>query len=827
MEFFKAHEHDGTPRLLQLARCRLPETIEGEEAWAKFVERLPEISRQASEAENVRILDQGVVESAHRAEDEGGEHGVDQGGRERLVYWLLPWSPEAEPLGQAPEPVAVTSEPQLARIAQTLLERVKARHQRGLVDPLLSADLMVRSAAGEVRFCGLSVHVPDEWLIGAPESATRRAPEEISRKGPVRSGDLWRVGRALARFAAPLGGLSNDFSRILALLNHADPSYRYIRPIDALIDIEKLDDRSTEDAPDATLAIPGPIVRDKIEETAQEATHPGRSASSAQDVPSASGAGVPSWAYMLTRERFDLLVRLIRRDLEAREINFHIGTGVVVITPISRDRTYEFDLTELARTVSSHEPARWPGLVGDYFDARLAQTTPPPEAAAPEAAAPEAAPAASRQAFASPTPTPPAPFGIAQADTIADQQLPEAIRAAADEDNPTILNFPRAALQAAQEATRLRPSVASSTSEIRRRSTLSFVDPGDPLADIPATSTTTGPLAQPAHRPTIAPSDTVVLSAPSRDIGATERPSSAETATAEFDAPRPKSAERAESKSRSESDSESESAKDEFEDEDDAFDPFAARRNLFAIVGLALLAIAVAVAVLFPELITSVSIESDTPFSVISADNEVVVDADPPGAEIVGEIDGRVLGTAPVRILVPRRQPTAVLVGAPGYAPQRLLLPDRGRVSTTLERIDPDASCEVVPDIPSGAQLEGIAATIGVGARVRVPGAAIVRAKNVRGAWILRCPSMGGPQAPALDRRRQFTSVNLDITEPEGMAVRIDDQPAGVVPISVEIQRGFVEVNFDVGGRSQKRWVAAMTDIALRLDGTTASVNDK
>lgn len=784
IEFYEACDPDGTPRLLQVARCRVPSPAELD-GWVKFKERLARLSHPMGENDDdAPVLDHSVLE---------------QGTDERLIYWVLPWSSEAEQLGRTTKTVA--SERDLARVAQALLERIKARHQKGLVDPLMSAELVVLDArdGGEARLLGLSVHVPDEWLIGTGTTApsTARAPEEVSRKEPVRSGDIWRVGRALARFAAPLGGLSNDFSRILALLNNADPSHRYIRPIDALIDIEKLATPSNTEDPDATLALQAPIVRAQIDATANEATHPGPTPSVA--APTSPAEGVPSWAYMLTRERFDLLNRLVRRDLEAREVNFHIGTGVVVVTPISRDSTYEFGLTELARTVSHDDPARWPSLVAHYFDTRLAQTHPPSEPA---------------------TPKPPAPLGIAQADTVADHRLPAAIRAAAEENHPTILDFPRSALQAAQEATRLRSSVAPS--ETKRRSTLSFVDPGDPPAEVPRRidldADDADDDAMNDHdaalepRVAIAPSDTLVLSPPARaarTAGHPARQPESETTTGAPSTP----------------ESESQHAPEEDLD-DESFDPFAARRNLFAILGLVLLGLAVGVAVLFPDLISNVSIESDTPFSVISADNEVIVDANPPGAEVVGEIDGRLLGTTPVRILVPRRQPTAVLIGAPGRAPQRLLLPDRGRVSTTLEPLDPSISCEVTPELPAGAQLEGIAATIGVGARVRVPGAAIVRAKNVRGAWILRCPSLGGTQAPALDRRRQFTSVNLDITEPAGMSIRIDDQPAGVVPISVEIQKGFVNITFETGGKSEKRWVAAMTDLALRLDGAAASAHE-
>jgi hypothetical protein len=200
-----------------------------------------------------------------------------------------------------------------------------------------------------------------------------------------------------------------------------------------------------------------------------------------------------------------------------------------------------------------------------------------------------------------------------------------------------------------------------------------------------------------------------------------------------------------------------------------------------------------------------------TPFNVVS------LAISPPGALVVGEDDGRILGPEPLELLVPSGAETAVLLHAKGYEPLRLLLPDRGRISAQLTPIPANQRCEVTVDVPAGMLLEGVGFQIDpTSSKIPLPGAGIVRGTNEHGAWILRCPSLGGAERRRISPMASV-SARLSVSDPVGAKVSIEGQEAGVAPLQKIMTPGFVKVRIETKDDAEERWVPAFTDIALRM----------
>jgi hypothetical protein len=197
--------------------------------------------------------------------------------------------------------------------------------------------------------------------------------------------------------------------------------------------------------------------------------------------------------------------------------------------------------------------------------------------------------------------------------------------------------------------------------------------------------------------------------------------------------------------------------------------------------------------------------------------NEVVLSVLPAESIVVGESDGRILGSTPLTILVPSEVPISVLVIAPGREPQRFTLPDRGHVSTELAPLKSEP-CEVDLDVPSGAQLESVIGdTRALGSKYRVPGAMVLRATNIRGAWIVRCPSLGGTEAQKITSTAMMTTPHATISEPTGATVTIDGEKVGIVPLQASISAGFAKFKIELGDSAIERWIPIFTNTELRL----------
>jgi hypothetical protein len=201
---------------------------------------------------------------------------------------------------------------------------------------------------------------------------------------------------------------------------------------------------------------------------------------------------------------------------------------------------------------------------------------------------------------------------------------------------------------------------------------------------------------------------------------------------------------------------------------------------------------------------------------VTSAD-EVVLDVSPAGAMVIAELDGRVLGPAPLSFMIAPNVERALLVMKEGYEPQRIVLPDRGRVSTKLSPITEQNGCLVEIDAPRGAALEGFGTDIGGPERYAIRGSAVVRGRpnnNASGAWLVRCPSRAGEQRVTLKARPKVESHALIISTHQGAPVYADGVMAG---IETWVGGAFTELRMEVGGRSIARWLATDSDASVEL----------
>ncbi|MCK6545491.1 hypothetical protein L6R52_06445, partial [Myxococcota bacterium] len=210
----------------------------------------------------------------------------------------------------------------------------------------------------------------------------------------------------------------------------------------------------------------------------------------------------------------------------------------------------------------------------------------------------------------------------------------------------------------------------------------------------------------------------------------------------------------------------------------------------------------------------------EQPILVASAANEVVLESDPPGATVVSEPDGEVLGKTPLVFLVAPESQASVFLVATGREPVRLALPERGGLTAKLAPLA-GADCVVRLDAPEGIELEGVEADIGVNAERRIPGAAVVRAKpgqRLRGARIVRCPDLGGAKEQDFGLLRRTGATLVRVTAPEGATAYVNGEPIGRVPASGRTSAVFSVIRVDdASGGTEERIVPTPSEADVRM----------
>ncbi len=206
----------------------------------------------------------------------------------------------------------------------------------------------------------------------------------------------------------------------------------------------------------------------------------------------------------------------------------------------------------------------------------------------------------------------------------------------------------------------------------------------------------------------------------------------------------------------------------------------------------------------------------------IPANNTVKLDAQPAAsALVISEDDGRVLGSTPMWFELPPSMQPAVLVAAPGHDPIRVVLPARGRLDVTLEpRWQDHETCLMNLHVPRNVPVESVGSSIEeTSAGFQVPGAGVIRAVGeIRGAWLLSCPSLGSEDVVTLAGRPLETEVELRVSTPPDMEVWIDGEAAGTSPLRKRVRSGFKQLRIrSAQGDTLERWVPVFNDTDVEL----------
>jgi hypothetical protein len=889
----------------------------GEQALLQLVPLRPAADPEAAAAREdyVHMLARATALLNEAGEGAPFAHGFAPGpGGAGEAFWVLPWVEGAE--AARPEGPAVESADALAGAATALLERLRRRHEAGLLDPLLSPAALVLSGPGRLEVLGLPLHLPADGLDAALPPAPA-APEEVGE--PTPKGDLWRAGQALLAVARGVPGVPAGLQAILQRLAAPDPAQRYGAPEQALLELEALDTTlgapsdlehlatlaldtdqpsgeasgeslptAPEDAvdegedlddpdhePDTSPEFPSPISQERgrsREPDTQPDPDPGEAAKAGP-----GPAGQDDRDLATVRVPFP---KALKRQAEEELARERQGAGPVnAPSPLPEGET-QLDLRRPAarplkgvaftQTVVDEYRA---GGVDRSAEATLqdvplhqlegADEFPTMDEVGPRREASAWARARKDVPF-DPTRTrsnqprpPPAASPMGPRGTIVGVRLindPTGLRAS--EDLPGMLPPPRMsdgapraeglseglelpegrALGASDSGSELfgpdpvgaGPEAYPPTDDLRleraerappaagptaRRPAWGEGPEGrEGLPEIPVRPTIPNAPLPPLKGPTPAPmspaplpssSGPGLLAAPPPSAPGYGRP----TPPALTPALRaPQSAPPAPAA------------------------PVAGRRHLipgalgfFMAGGLAAFALHYLQSTRnAPVVLEGMEPAAPAPhleYSVSPA-NEVLLQASPATAVVVGELDGRPMGKTPLRFLVPPSLEAAILVAADGHEPQRVTLPVRGRIRTDLVPLDKGAPCQLTLAMEDPMDLEGVAAEVTPGPKHGIPGAAVVRAKGRHGAWLVRCPRLGGADPHPLSRRPTIRAAKLSIIGPSNATVFVDDKEIGVTPISVEVQTGFRKVTVEklsASSERTERWIPVLGDTKVRM----------
>lgn len=753
----EARDRSGQQWLLQLAHCR-PARSSGEEPdWRDYERMISVATQHLSTDPDVKVYAHGAVERP------GGAH---------ILYWALDWNDDARHLGRGAS--QIRSVHQLIISAMSLLKRLDQRHERGRLEPLVSEDLLIVKPSGETFVAGVPIHLPLEWLAEDMLPA-RLAPEERQAREPGRAGDLWRLGMALKELAKGLSDAPEELGTIFDGLGDPDPKTR-LATGDALIELQLLDTTLEQEhgdsGPDHTFS--GPLDSGGEAHGLEQKT---------ELLPIAS---------MTPASRRMLMLRKLAAAPTLANVNLRVKDGAPGgVPPPSKSSG---DMLAFGEAVTAQHVMPAERGSGDR-DSRRAQ------AVLPETAAGESG-------------------------NVTWLDIPM--------EAPRDYGDPVSAIIDAVTPVYTNPSRRNAWDEANRRTQ-------PPAPDPKAKGTLVG-------LRTMGPKGTVVGVRPLgarfrivsiRALGAAEpRPEppdgepspnqpAPELEEARSFEGRPSPEGRTNLRDRTEQDEERPDAPRPIERDapgepdlpEDQPPPPRPRRRRFAVDAVAVLLLSVLFGLAFQRLVPFASSKYEQGTRPISPTTEVRLDVSPSEALVVAEDDGTVLGKTPLTFLLPSEPPTAVLIAAKGFEPQRIVLPERGRISSALLPLDKPAPCSIDLRVPDNVRLEGVGGEFEAGGKVyKIPGAIVLRDMRKKGAWLVRCPSLGGTTVQTLATRPPIKRIELNITAPTDGTAYARDEKLGHTPIRLFIEGGFapVKIELDRGG-SAERWVPLFTDTSLEM----------
>ncbi len=747
--------------------------------------------------------------------------GADREDGTRILFWAMPWRSDVDRLSNPG--MYVEDVGHLLRIAVALTTRLATRHILGGFEPLLSEHTVIVQTDG-AEIIGVPVGIAPHHLAHEMP-APRLAPEELPEGPASKLGDLWRLGHALIALAPGFDRLPDSFRALLQRLGTADPDRRPARATEVLAELEAIHAQIAPHDPPLTSRTAASTVPQM---TRLDFGHdvpmvvPPSGTPTIQAVTSQRGPdiddeptldGGPPWAFFFSADEFDAFLSAVAKDLTRRELPYTFGTGVVQIGGSDGPAFRYMGLSDLARTCHRQPRAEWSQLIRHDFDRLLEATAKDPDVGTPVDFEVEPAPLAPRRdrrnesldsVLVEPVPI---IVGGRMSDIEEPTQPPadhgEWVMAESHPTHPpTTLDRPHQPPlfddDAATEASLDGPSSAEAATR-----------PGD-FDDTSKTRPPTDRAA--AFAPDAMPTD-AYPTVQTKD----ERPSVVPRVGGDTGATVALPPVRSHAPSLIDG-----SGSPTLGPELRAIATNQGPKRAVLAVFLILTSVGGAVWA-WQNLDTLRGVAQPKAAAkdhVATPANAVRIDAEPAGTVVVSEQDGRVLGTVPLRVLVPPGVEAAVLVTAPRREPQRLVLPDRGVISTRLSALPEDVRpCALDLDAGAKDRFEGVAANLDWGDRLAVFGAAVVRTRDgasAPGAWLVRCPSFGGGDHIELERS-PLPGATITLKGPAGAEVFIDDEALGPVPATTRVTAAFARVRVELDGRRYRTWIPTLADATFEL----------
>ncbi len=212
--------------------------------------------------------------------------------------------------------------------------------------------------------------------------------------------------------------------------------------------------------------------------------------------------------------------------------------------------------------------------------------------------------------------------------------------------------------------------------------------------------------------------------------------------------------------------------------------------------------------------------QQETAQQVAPVSNDLLLESDPPGAQVWAVADGVKLGQTPLRFLLPEGVPAEVILWSPDREPNQIQLPARGALKVQLKDVHNSSHCQARLQVPPGTSLEDQKGQQISPRALDIHGAAFVRVSSGQtrvGAQVVRCPDSGATFKQALYFKAQRDPVTIHLTEPAGVQASLDGTPLGPLPAEGMVRHQFakIEVRADFG--SETRWVPAQTDLEVHM----------
>jgi hypothetical protein len=803
----EARDPNGAQCLLQVVLCRNSKSGDKYVPVRDFLQMIETATQTIAADPDVRMISSG---------------SSDRRDGTRVLYWALPWTPDGQRLGRAT--AQVKNVRQLARIAIALLMRIADRHERGRIEPLLSEQLVMVKSTGEAELIGLPIHVPSAWL--ADEMLPPRfAPEERVSNDPGQPGDFWRLGTALKELASGITPVPAELSRVLDSLTDPDPVKRESDPVKA-IDALKMLERAPEPqaaslskipADHETLAdVPLPLKRTILDEPVQGLE---------RDQPPYTDSEAPTGDHTKAAQKRGL------QDVDrviAERVTLTLNTKDVAesIASMPLNAEQKSELFELVTRWQQLEESRKAGKA-------VAPRSDEPGVRDRPAAAPEHQMLALSNAVTKRTIPP-------EGETLLDARRP--IKRDADAGAETQPDLERVPMEIPMETAVFVNDPVKAIVQTMRTQSASVKRGGtawDRAMTLDKRLEPAGPHGTVAGLRAFGPKGTVVGARP---LAASFRIVATHGQEADPPVPSPRllSAGTAAGEGAMLPAVIDRSAKSQAGILDPATTPSPRQDNArvrpgpvstpsairevrepwrrYAADALLVVILSITLGLVFHELMPTAQGPAREQKRTVTTANEVILDVQPKDAIIIGEEDGRVLGAGSLTLLIPPGSATAVLVTAKNYEPQRIVLPERGRISTNLLPLEYREPCMVNLRLPPNMQLEGVTGGLESYGAFRIPSALVVRAVPHGGAWLVRCPEFGGLDAQTLPPHAPFVRRELEIVEPRGAVAFVGHSNVGVVPVKTSTTGGFARVRIAVdGGSAIERWIPVFADTELRM----------